>query len=64
MIQMLLLFKCKLLCLVFISIWSPSASLHVIGLATKYTTAKWPIVTIHDWMQGVTYINQSDVATL
>ena len=63
-IQMLLLFKCKLLCLVSISIWSPSASLHVIGLATKYTTAKWPIVTIHDWMQGVTYINQSDVATL
>ena len=42
---MLLLFKCKLLCLVSISIWSPSASLHVIGLATKYTTAKWPIVS-------------------
>ena len=49
MIQALLLFKCKLLCyhanliLVSISTRSPSASLQIKGLATKYTTVKWPI---------------------
>ena len=42
-------FKCKLLCyhanqiLVFITTWSPSASHQIKGLATKYTTVKWPI---------------------
>ena len=46
MIQTLLLFKCKLLCyhanliLVSITTRSPSASLQVKGLATKYTTVK------------------------
>ena len=25
--------------------WSPSASLQIKGLATKYTTVKWPITT-------------------
>ena len=51
MIQTLLLFKCKLLCyhanqkLVSIITRSPSASLQIRGLATKYTTAKWPIVS-------------------
>ena len=50
MIQTLLLFKCKLLCyhanwiLVSITTRSPSASLQIKGLATKYTTVKWPIV--------------------
>ena len=50
MIQALLLFKCKLLCyhanwiLVSIPTRSPSASLQIKGLATKYTTVKWPIV--------------------
>ena len=49
MIQTLLLFKCKLLCyhanwiLVSITTRSPSASLQIKGLATKYTTVKWPI---------------------
>ena len=52
MIQMLLLFKCKLLCyhanqiLVSITTWSPSASLQIQGLATQYTTVKWPIATV------------------
>ena len=42
MIQMLLLFKCKLLCyhpnqiLVSITTWLPSASLQIKGLATQY----------------------------
>ena len=50
MLQTLLLFKCKLLCyhanwiLVSITTRSPSASLQIKGLATKYTTVKWPIV--------------------
>ena len=50
MIQTLLLFKCKLLCyhanwiLVSITTRSPSASLQIEGLATKYTTVKWPII--------------------
>ena len=50
MIQTLLLFKCKLLCyhanwiLVSITTRSPSASLQIKGLATKYTTVKWPLV--------------------
>ena len=50
MIQTLLLFKCKLLCyhanwiLVSITTRSPSASLQIKGLATKYTTVKWPIL--------------------
>ena len=49
MIQTLLLFKCKLLCnytnkiLVSVTTWSTSASLQIKGLATKYTTVKWPI---------------------
>ena len=49
MIQTLLLFKCKLICyhanqmLVSITTRSPSASLQIKGLATKYTTIKWPI---------------------
>ena len=49
MIQTLLLFKCKLLCyhanwiLVSITTRSPSASLQIKGLATKYTTVKWPV---------------------
>ena len=44
MTQTLLLFKCKLLCyhankiLVSITTWSPSASLQIESLATKYTT--------------------------
>ena len=51
MIQTWLLFKYKLLCyhanqiLVSIITRSPSASLQIRGLATKYTTAKWPIVS-------------------
>ena len=50
MIQTLLLFKCKLLCyhanwiLVSITTRSPSASLQIKGLTTKYTV-KWPITT-------------------
>ena len=50
MIQTLLLFKCKLFCyhanwiLVSITTRSPSASLQIKGLATKYITVKWPIV--------------------
>ena len=49
LIQTLLLFKCKLLCyhinkiLVSITTRSPSASLQIKGLATKFTTVKWPI---------------------
>ena len=49
MIQTLLLFKFKLLCyhankiLVSITTRSPLASLQIKGLATKYTTVKWPI---------------------
>ena len=49
MIQTLLLFKWKLLCyhanwiLVSITTRSPSASLQIKGLTTKYTTVKWPI---------------------
>ena len=49
MIQTLLLFKCKLLCyntnkiLVSITTRSPSASLQIKSLATKYTTVKWLI---------------------
>ena len=45
----LLLFKCKLLCyhankiLVSITTRSPSASLQIKSLATKYTTVKWLI---------------------
>ena len=52
MIQTLLLFKCKLLCyhanwiLVSITTRSPSASLQIKGLATRYTTVKWPIVLV------------------
>ena len=52
MIQTLLLFKCKLLCyhanwiLVSITTRSPSASIQIKGLATKYTTVKWPIVLV------------------
>ena len=50
MIQTLLLFKCKLLCyhanwiLVSTTTRSPSASLQIKGLATKYTTGRWPIM--------------------
>ena len=50
LIQTLLLFKCKLLCyhanqiLVSITTRSPSASFQIKGLATKYTTVKWPFV--------------------
>ena len=53
MIQTLLLFKCKLLCyhankiLVSITTWSPSASLQIKSLATKYTTVKWLIKSHH-----------------
>ena len=49
MTQTLLLFKCKLLCyhankiLVSITTRSPSASLQIKSLATKYTTVKWLI---------------------
>ena len=49
MIQTLLLFKCKLLCyhanqiLVSITTRSPSVSLQIKVLATRYTTVKWPI---------------------
>ena len=52
MIQTLLLFKCKLLCYhankiqVSIITRSPSASLQIKGLATKYITVKWPIANI------------------
>ena len=48
MIQTLLLFKGKLpsyhanLILVSVTTRSPSASLQIKGLATEYTTAKWP----------------------
>ena len=51
MIQTLLLFKCKLPCcyanqvLVYTTTRSPSASLQIKSLATKYTTVKWPIYT-------------------
>ena len=50
LIQTLLLFKCKLLCyhanqiLVSITTRSPSTSFQIKGLATKYTTVKWPFV--------------------
>ena len=50
MIQTLLLFKYKLLCyhakqiLVPITTWSPSASLQIKDLATKYITVEWPVV--------------------
>ena len=50
MIETLLFFKCKLLCyhanqiLVSLTTRAPSASLQIKGLATKYTTVKWPIV--------------------
>ena len=48
MIQTLLLFKCKLLCYhanqIQVTTRSPSASLQIKGLATKYITVKWPIV--------------------
>ena len=40
MIQTSLLFKKT----VFITTWSPSTSLQMKGLATKYTTVTWPIV--------------------
>ena len=49
MSQTLLLFKCKLLCyhankiLVSITTRSPSASLQIKSLVTKYTTVKWLI---------------------
>ena len=49
MIQTLLLFKYKLLCyhakliLVSITTGSPSASLQIKGLASRFTTVKWPI---------------------
>ena len=49
MIQTLLPFNCKLLCYhaneipVSLTTRSPSASLQIKGLATKYTTVKWPI---------------------
>ena len=59
MIQTLLLFKCKLLCyhanwiLVSITTGSPSASLQIKGLATKYTTVKFPIQRIGlTWRPG------------
>ena len=51
MIQTLLLLKCKLICyhanqiLVSNTTRSPSASLQIKGLATKYTTVKWPITS-------------------
>ena len=69
MIQTLLLFKCKLLCyhanwiLVSITTRSPSASLQIKGLATKYTTVKWPIrhqskLEIEDtWLWPVLFIH-------
>ena len=52
MIQTSLFYKCKLLCyhsnwiLVSITTRSPSASLQIKGLATKYTTVKCPIVIV------------------
>ena len=51
-IQTLLLFKYKLPCyhanqiLMSITTRSPSASLEIEGLATKYTTVKWSIVNV------------------
>ena len=48
-IQMVLLFKSKFFCyhaskiLVSVTTRSPSALLQIKGLATKYTTIKWPI---------------------
>ena len=45
MIQKLRLFKCKFLCCYAFSITtrSPLATFQIKGLATKYTTVKWPI---------------------
>ena len=58
MIQALLLFKCKSLCyhanwiLVSIPTRSPSASLQIKGLATKYTTVKWPLDSVIGQLKG------------
>ena len=63
MIQALLLFKCKLLCyqanwiLVSIPTRSPSASLQIKGLATKYTTVKWPIGQCNRTVKGTVHMS-------
>ena len=70
LIQTLLLFKYKLHCyhanqiLVSITTRSPSASFQIKGLATKYTTVKWPFVEPFESLKENKFFFCHDINTL